>query len=163
METKEYNKLLKFLYFEGYAETYADAESLIEEVSDEDFDVLYEEFVLNEATESIIEHLVSEGFADDKEAASAILSVMSDEWLDQILEVKITSISPEKFEKIKHKLHTNPNRMMSRADKAALQRMTAARQEQEAQTGKTKPGRVTLGDKPKPTGVRRVRQNYEER
>lgn len=163
METKEYNRLLKFLYFEGYAETYADAETLIEEVNEEDFDVLYEEFLINEATESVVEYLIAEGFADDKESASAILGVMSDEWLDQILEVKITSISPEKFEKIKNKLHTNPNRMMSRADKAALQRMTAARQEQEAQTGKTKPGRVTLGDKPKPTGVRRVRQNYEER
>jgi hypothetical protein len=163
MTDKEYNKLLKFLYFEGYAETYADAETLIEEVNDEDFDTLYEEFLITEATESVVEYLVSEGFSEDKESASAIVNVMSDEWLDQILEVKMTTISPEKFEKIKHKLHTNPNRMMSRADKAALQRMTTARQEQEAQNGKTKPGRVTLGDKPKPEGERKVRHSYEER
>lgn len=154
MTDKEYNKLLKFLYFEEYVDSYAEAEQLLEEVDDSEFDVLYEEFVITEATESVVDYLVSEGFADDAESASAILSVMSEEWLDQILEVKITSISPEKFEKIKHKLHPNPNRMMSRSDKSALRRMIAARKEQEEKTGQTKPGRVTLGDKT-PTGTTR--------
>lgn len=107
MDTKTYNKLLKYVYFEGYADSYEDAEQLIEEVDDEQFDALYEEFVLNEATESILEHLVSEGFADDKESASAILSVMSDEWLDQIIESSKelkTKVGRERLETLRARL-----------------------------------------------------------
>ena len=33
-EQYEYHKLLKFLYFEGYADSYQDAEYLLEELSE---------------------------------------------------------------------------------------------------------------------------------
>lgn len=33
-----YHKLLKFLYFEGYADSYEEAEYLLEEMSDDEFD-----------------------------------------------------------------------------------------------------------------------------
>lgn len=36
--SKAYNRLLKFLYFEGYADSYEEAEYLLEEMSDEEFD-----------------------------------------------------------------------------------------------------------------------------
>jgi hypothetical protein len=43
MSSTEYNQLLKFLYFEGYAESYAEAEELLESMSDEEFEnVFYE-------------------------------------------------------------------------------------------------------------------------
>lgn len=48
-EQYEYHKLLKFLYFEGYADSYQDAEYLLEELSDEELDELLEEYELNEA------------------------------------------------------------------------------------------------------------------
>jgi hypothetical protein len=35
-----YHKLLKFLYFEGYADSYEEAEHLLEEMSDEEFDIV---------------------------------------------------------------------------------------------------------------------------
>lgn len=104
MDTKTYNKLLKYVYFEGYVDSYEEAEQLIEEVDDEQFDALYEGFILTEATEYILGHLVSEGFVEDKEAASAILSVMSDEWLDQILESSKelkTKVGQERLNKLK--------------------------------------------------------------
>ncbi len=41
-EEREYNELLKFLYFEGYAESYAEAEELLESMSDEEFEDLLE-------------------------------------------------------------------------------------------------------------------------
>ena len=43
METYEYHQLLKHLYFEGYVDSYKEAEDLIEELTDEEFDFLYEE------------------------------------------------------------------------------------------------------------------------
>jgi hypothetical protein len=36
----EYHKLLKFLYFEGYADSYEEAEYLLEELNNEEFDAL---------------------------------------------------------------------------------------------------------------------------
>jgi hypothetical protein len=48
-EQYEYHKLLKFLYFEGYANSYEDAAYLLEELSDEELDELLEEYELNEA------------------------------------------------------------------------------------------------------------------
>ena len=42
MSSYEYNQLLKFLYFEGYADSYAEAEELLESMSDEDFEQLLE-------------------------------------------------------------------------------------------------------------------------
>lgn len=45
----DYHKLLKFLYFEGYADSYEEAEYLLEEISDEDYDYLIDEYMnLNE-------------------------------------------------------------------------------------------------------------------
>lgn len=86
MDTKEYNKLLKFLYFEGYSDSYEEAEQLIEEVNDEDFETLYEEFLITEAVDVVSGYLVSEGFAADEESAMAIFTAMSDDWLQQIVE-----------------------------------------------------------------------------
>lgn len=43
METYEYHQILKYLYFEGYVDSYKEAEDLIEELSDDEFDFLYEE------------------------------------------------------------------------------------------------------------------------
>ena len=37
---QEYHKLLKFLYFEGYADSYEDAEYLLEELNDDEFEEL---------------------------------------------------------------------------------------------------------------------------
>ena len=42
MSSQEYNQLLKFLYFEGYADSYAEAEELLESMSDEEFEELNE-------------------------------------------------------------------------------------------------------------------------
>jgi hypothetical protein len=42
MSSYEYNQLLQFLYFEGYADSYADAEELLESISDEEFEDLLE-------------------------------------------------------------------------------------------------------------------------
>jgi hypothetical protein len=42
MSSSEYNQLLKFLYFEGYADSYEEAENLLEEMSDEEFEDLLE-------------------------------------------------------------------------------------------------------------------------
>jgi hypothetical protein len=38
----EYHKLLKFLYFEGYADSYEEAEELLESITDEEFENLLE-------------------------------------------------------------------------------------------------------------------------
>jgi len=42
MSSYEYNQLLKFLYFEGYADSYAEAEELLESMSDDEFEDLTE-------------------------------------------------------------------------------------------------------------------------
>ena len=42
MSSSEYNQLLKFLYFEGYADSYEEAENLLEEMSDDEFEELLE-------------------------------------------------------------------------------------------------------------------------
>ena len=41
-EEYEYNELLKFLYFEGYADSYKEAECILEDMSDEEFEELCE-------------------------------------------------------------------------------------------------------------------------
>jgi hypothetical protein len=43
MSSNEYNQLLKFLYFEGYADSYAEAEELLESMSDEEFEEVFYE------------------------------------------------------------------------------------------------------------------------
>jgi hypothetical protein len=40
MSSYEYNQLLKFLYFEGYADSYEEAEYILEDMSDEEFEEL---------------------------------------------------------------------------------------------------------------------------
>ena len=42
MSSYEYNQLLKFLYFEGYADSYEEAEYILEDMSDEEFEELCE-------------------------------------------------------------------------------------------------------------------------
>jgi hypothetical protein len=42
MSSYEYNQLLKFLYFEGYADSYEEAECILEDMSDEEFEELCE-------------------------------------------------------------------------------------------------------------------------
>lgn len=41
----DYHQFLKFLYFEGYADSYEEAEYLLEEINDDEFDELYEEYL----------------------------------------------------------------------------------------------------------------------
>lgn len=57
MSSYEYHKFLKFLYFEGYANSYEEAEYLLEEISDEDYDnlcSLYVREVINELSQTEI-------------------------------------------------------------------------------------------------------------
>lgn len=42
MSSYDYNQLLKFLYFEGYADSYEEAEYILEEMTDEEFEELIE-------------------------------------------------------------------------------------------------------------------------
>jgi hypothetical protein len=42
MSSYEYNQLLKFLYFEGFADSYEEAEQILEEMTDEEFEQLLE-------------------------------------------------------------------------------------------------------------------------
>ena len=83
MNTYDYHKLLKFLYFEGYASSYKEAEYMIEDMEDDEFNALCEE-VLEEPP--IIDYLIDEGYADDEDSAAVIFENMSDEWLNDILE-----------------------------------------------------------------------------
>lgn len=99
-EQYEYHKLLKFLYFEGYADSYQDAEYLLEELSDEELDELLEEYELNEAHtfplsakeyekedyDIVLDHLLDEGYAETVEGAEEIIVNMSEEWIDEILD-----------------------------------------------------------------------------
>jgi hypothetical protein len=69
MTFHEYNQLLKFLYFEGYAESYEEAEYIIEDLNDDEFESLCEE-VFPQYTEQEIdidEYLMTEGFNDKGE------------------------------------------------------------------------------------------------
>jgi hypothetical protein len=45
MKTFEYHQFLKYIYFEGYADSYEGAENLLEELDNEEIDNLYEKFV----------------------------------------------------------------------------------------------------------------------
>jgi len=45
MNTFEYHQLLKYIYFEGYADSYEDAEYLLEELNDDEYEELCEKFV----------------------------------------------------------------------------------------------------------------------
>lgn len=99
-EQYEYHKLLKFLYFEGYADSYQDAEYLLEELSDEELGELLEEYELNEAHtfplsveeyekedyDIVLDHLLDEGYAETVEGAEEIIVNMSEEWIDEILD-----------------------------------------------------------------------------
>lgn len=80
METYEYHQMLKYLYFEGYADSYKDAEELIEELTDEEFDSLYEEVFINDSYETIISYLLDEGYAEDLDSANVIYENMSEGW-----------------------------------------------------------------------------------
>lgn len=88
MKTEE-RMLLKYLYMEGYADSYEEAEYLLEELNDEEFEELCERTFLNHQSkrkeEYVLEYLVQEGYADSYENADVILELMSDEWFEQIL------------------------------------------------------------------------------
>jgi hypothetical protein len=83
MSPYEYRQLLKFLYFEGYADSYQEADYLLEEMNDDDFSYLYEEVIENK---KIINRLLDEGYAETPEAAEAIMVNMSEEWREDIME-----------------------------------------------------------------------------
>ena len=83
MNTYDYHQLLKFLYFEGYADSYKEAEYMIEEMEDDEFNALCEE-VLEE--NPVIDYLIDEGYAESQEAAEVIMVNMSEEWRDSIID-----------------------------------------------------------------------------
>jgi hypothetical protein len=99
MTDREYNQLLKFVYHEGYANSYEEAEYLLEEVSDSDFETIYDEFSSVQTSRAVCDYLVSEGFAPDVDSASSILSVMSEEWLNQIMETEVRPLTGRKLER----------------------------------------------------------------
>ena len=84
MSPYEYRQLLKFLYFEGYADSYQEADYLLEEMNDDDFSYLYEEVIENK---KIINHLLDEGYAETPESAEAIMVNMSEEWRENVVEL----------------------------------------------------------------------------
>lgn len=88
MTTSEYHQLLKFLYFEGYADSYEEAEYMIEEMNDEDFEALCEDVFPQFTQEEleILEYLMNEGYASDGQSALVILENMSDDWRDSVVE-----------------------------------------------------------------------------
>jgi hypothetical protein len=58
MSSYEYNQLLKFLYFEGYADSYEEAEYILEDMSDEEFEELLENSGMSAANRKTWERLV---------------------------------------------------------------------------------------------------------
>ena len=82
MTPYEYRQLLRFLYAEGYADTYENAEYLLESISQNEFDSLYESVIVNS---KIMNHLLSEGYAHTEEQAEQILIHMSEDWRFSIL------------------------------------------------------------------------------
>lgn len=83
LNSADYRKMLKCLHLEGYAQSYEDAEYILETISDEEFDALYETIILNP---KIVSHLISEGYAYTSEQAEEMLYHMSDNWKQNILE-----------------------------------------------------------------------------
>ena len=94
---KEYHDFLRFLYFEGYVDSYEEAEELVESLSDDEISELCERatrptrFPKSIETgvrkeEFVIDYLVTEGYTDNYDSAISIYESMSDEWLDAILE-----------------------------------------------------------------------------
>jgi hypothetical protein len=69
----EYHKLLKFLYFEGYADSYEEAQYVLEELN----------------CDGVLEYLIDEGYADTNENALVIMANMSEEWRQSIVEGKV--------------------------------------------------------------------------
>jgi hypothetical protein len=66
MSSNEYNQLLKFLYFEGYVESYAEAEELLESMSDEHFEELVR--VYEENDDSYLEKNMKKRETNNKKA-----------------------------------------------------------------------------------------------
>ena len=118
MNTFEYHQLLKYIYFEGYADSYEDAEYLLEELNDDEYEELCEKFVkamdngsednenVNENLEInniIIDYLLDEGYTDTLESAQIILENMSDAWFDIIIDEKFIPISHDKARRMKNR------------------------------------------------------------
>ena len=89
LNSADYRKMLKCLHLEGYAQSYEDAEYILETISDEEFDALYETIILNP---KIVSHLISEGYAYTSEQAEEMLYHMSDNWKQNILESNIKDL-----------------------------------------------------------------------
>lgn len=97
MSFNEYNQLLKFLYFEGYAESYAEAEDLLESMSDDEFDEIFEAFKepdldkmrrQEDRHRTAVEYLFVEGFADTIEKAEVMAENISETWVNEIMEAR---------------------------------------------------------------------------
>ena len=90
MSNFNYNQLLKFLYFEGYSDSYEESEYLIENMNDDEFESLCEEVYVNNL---LITHLIDEGYAETKKSAEVIIRNMSEEWMNSIIESKSDKVS----------------------------------------------------------------------
>jgi hypothetical protein len=66
-EEVSYNDLLKFLYFEGYADSYAEAEELLESISDEEFEEILEahSFPLKPSERAIVDRIARRNRGED--------------------------------------------------------------------------------------------------
>jgi hypothetical protein len=78
----EYHKLLKFLYFEGYADSYEEAQYVLEELN----------------CDGVLEYLIDEGYSDTFEDAVVIMANMSEEWRQSIVEANAGPSTPVKFD-----------------------------------------------------------------
>ena len=147
MTDREYNQLLKFVYHEGYANSYEEAEYLLEEVSDSDFETIYDEFSSVQTSRAVCDYLVSEGFAPDVDSASSILSVMSEEWLNQIMETEVRPMTPakaRKFAELMRKREDNPE-AEERRKRMNLKHIRAAVKNATERPDKVNKQRVFLG------------------
>jgi hypothetical protein len=107
ISTSDYNKLLKFLYLEGYTESYKDAEDLIEEMTEDEFGELYEEVILKQ---KIIDHLLGEGYAETVEAAEEIFENMNEDWMNNILDEAKVRLDQRKRSAMGQRIGANLNR-----------------------------------------------------
>jgi len=75
MSSYEYHQLLQYLYFEGYADSYEEAEELFESLDNTD---------LNKVI--IAQYLYNEGYAETLQSAEIMSESISEEWVNKILD-----------------------------------------------------------------------------
>ena len=83
--------ILEDLISEGYAETFEEAFTVLESMTDYAVGDIAESYLVEEVEtidlyDVVLEHLLDEGFADTEDAASVIMANMSEEWRNEILE-----------------------------------------------------------------------------